>query len=71
MIYQIKVKGALDPSWSEWLEGMEITVVKEGEAPFTLLTGFIADQPALFGILGRIRDMNLLPISVERVDEEK
>lgn len=70
MIYQIKVRGALDISWSDWLGGMEITLVGEGEAPFTLLTGYIADQSALFGILERIRDMNLLPISVERIDEE-
>jgi hypothetical protein len=70
MIYQIKVKGELDPSWSDWLGGLQISVVSEDGAPFTKLTGYIADQPALFGILERIRDMNLLPITVEQIDEE-
>jgi hypothetical protein len=71
MIYQIKVKGTLDPSWSDWLGSMEVAVVSEDGVLFTLLTGTIADQSALFGVLERIRDMNLLPISVERVDEER
>ena len=70
MVYQIKVKGKLDPSWSDWLGGLEITLAGGDEDPISLLTGTIADQPALFSILERIRDMNLLPVSVERIDKE-
>jgi hypothetical protein len=71
MKYQIKIRGLLDPSWSSQLGGLEISSTEENGAPFTLLTGTITDQPALFGILDRIRDMNLLPVFVEQIDEEK
>jgi len=62
-IYNICVEGLLDPSWSEWLEGMEITHLENEQ---TLLCGPVADQAALHGLLNRIRDMNLVLVSVER-----
>ncbi|HVP21480.1 MAG TPA: hypothetical protein VMS73_06425 [Anaerolineaceae bacterium] len=71
MNYLIKICGQLDPGWSAQLGGMEISMVKEDGALFTLLTGTVADQPALFGILDRLRDMNLLPILVEQIEKEK
>lgn len=71
MLYQIKVKGKLDPDWSDWLGNAKITtVLDENGLIVTTLTLELADQPALFGILDRIRDMNLLPIVVERIDRE-
>ena len=60
--YQIKVRGALGSQWSEWFAGM--TVKAEGE--MTIITGEILDQPALHGLLVRIRDLGLPLISVER-----
>ncbi len=72
MVYQIKVKGKLDKSWADWLYGAVIaSELEENGAVITTLTVDATDQPALFGILDRIRDMNLLPISVERIDKEK
>lgn len=71
MNYLIKISGRLDPGWSAQLGGMEIFTVEEDGALFTFLTGTIADQPALFGILDRLRDMNLLPILVEQIEKEK
>ncbi|HOU13651.1 MAG TPA: hypothetical protein PKZ84_11090 [Anaerolineae bacterium] len=62
--YHIRVEGYLDPSWSEWLGGLTLTHIENGE---TLLSGFIEDQTALHGLLNKIRDMNLPLISVERV----
>ncbi|MHB9033204.1 MAG: hypothetical protein ACYC6L_09165 [Anaerolineae bacterium] len=59
--YEIKVKGNLDPRWSDWFAGLEVTPLNGGE---TLLSGFVADQPALHGLLERIRDLNLTLISV-------
>jgi hypothetical protein len=64
MVYQIRVKGILDARWSEWLGGLTIAPQANGE---TLLTGAVADQAALHGVLARIRDMNLLLLSVERM----
>jgi len=66
-IYQIIVKGVLDSKWSDWFEGMTVTPQPNGE---TALTGPIADQAALHGLLQRIRDMGLPLVSVGPVDIE-
>jgi hypothetical protein len=72
MIYQIKVNGKLDKSWSDWLGGaMIISELEDNGSMITTLTVNATDQPALFGILDHIRDMNLLPISVKRIGKEK
>jgi hypothetical protein len=72
MKYQIIVKGKLDKSWSDWLDGASVSSeLDEDGLMITRLIVQATDQPALFGILNRIRDMNLLPISVERIGKEK
>jgi hypothetical protein len=72
MQYRIKIKGKLEESWSDWLYDAAISSKgEENGAIITTITVSAIDQPALFGILDRIRDMNLLPISVEMIDEEK
>ena len=65
--YQIKVKGHLDPRWSEWLDGLVITHEPNGE---TLLVGPVVDQPALFGLLLKIRDLNLTLLSLNRLEPD-
>jgi hypothetical protein len=60
-IYEIHIEGQLDPLWSEWLEGMAITPQGNNE---TSISGPLADQAALHGLLNRIRDMNLKLVSV-------
>ena len=62
--YEIRVKGHLDGSWSEWFEGLEITNLQGGEA---VLSGEIVDQAALHGVLSKVRDLNLPLISVSGV----
>jgi hypothetical protein len=64
--YKIRVKGQLDPCWSEWLEGLTIDCLESGE---TQLSGQRANQCALFGILNWIRDMNLELVFLKK--EEK
>lgn len=59
------VRGRLDEQWSEWLSGMQVAY---GNG-VTTLTGPVADQPALLGILVRLGNMNLTLISVRRVEE--
>jgi len=61
--YTIRIEGQLDPCWSEWLEDMTITRLDAGE---TLLSGLLADQTALYGLLNRLRDMNLELVSLEK-----
>ena len=70
MRYQIKIRGLLDPSWSSQFNGLNITTVEEEDTPATLLTGPLPDQPALFGILDTIRDLNLVLVNVTILEEE-
>jgi len=62
--YRIRLKGYLDNKWSDWFEQMAIS--SDGEE--TILTGQVADQAALHGLLIRIRDLNLILLSVERME---
>ena len=64
--YQIKVQGELDADWSDWLDDLMIQV---GDGA-TTLTGTIADQPALHGLLVKIRDLGLPLISVRYIAQE-
>ena len=60
-VYQIRVKGNLDPQWSDWFDGFAVTPQAGDE---TLLVGSVADQPALHGILAKIRNLGLPLLSV-------
>jgi hypothetical protein len=59
--YEIKIKGHLDPRWSDWFAGLQLTDLEGNE---TLLSGMLPDQAALHGLLERIRDLNITLISV-------
>ncbi len=59
--YEIRLKGQLDPRWSDWLMGMQLAPLPGNE---TLLFGSLPDQVALHGLLERIRDLNWVLISV-------
>jgi len=66
-IYQIKVPGHLDESWSDWAGGMTITIECEGDGPpVTTLTGSL-DQAALHSLLRRLYSLGLPLISVNCV----
>jgi len=68
-MYEIKVRGELDPGWEAWLDGLAVALVPAGEQPAsTTLTGLVPDQAALRGLLCRLWDLNLTLISVRRVE---
>jgi hypothetical protein len=62
-MYEIRVEGHLAEHWTEWFEGLTIRNDPNGE---TILSGLITDQAALFGVLAKIHDLNLILISVNR-----
>ena len=64
-IYQIRLKGHLGSQWTDWFEGLAITLADEGE---TLLTGPVIDQAALHGLLKKVRDLGIPLISVSPVE---
>jgi len=60
-IYKIRIKGQLDSQWTDWFEGLTITLDNNGD---TLLTGSVVDQAALHGLLKKVRDLGIPLISV-------
>ena len=62
--YEIRVAGHLSPQWTDWFEGLTITLEEDGN---TLLTGPVADQAALHGLLKKVRDLGLPLVSVIQV----
>lgn len=69
-VYQARVRGSLDESWSEWFSGMTITTEEVGGGVVvTTLIGPVPDQPALLGILTKLGDLNLTLISVSVIEE--
>ncbi len=67
-VYQIKVEGHLDLSRADWFDGWDLILDGDGH---TLLTGSSIDQPALHGLFNKIRDLNIVLISVQRMDDNR
>lgn len=59
--YEIQVKGYLDARWNELFDGMSIA----WQDNVTTISGVVADQAALHGLLARVRDYGLVLISVQ------
>jgi hypothetical protein len=66
--FEIHVKGHLDESWSDWLEGLDVTLLDNGEM---ILFGRITDQAALMGILNKLHRLNLALLSVSEASPKK
>jgi hypothetical protein len=66
--YEIRVEGALDPGWSAWFDGLQVSSGERGE---TTIAGPVTDQAALHGLLAKIRDLALPLISVRRIDPDR
>ena len=62
--FEIHVKGHLDSSWVDWLEGLEIKLLDNGEM---VLSGNIEDQAALMGVLNKLYRLNLTLLSLNQV----
>ena len=64
LVYQIRIKGQLGRQWTDWFEGLLITE----DSGDTLLTGPVADQAALYGLLKKVRDLGMALLSVNQVE---
>ena len=64
---EIIIRGHIDPDWSEWLAGLAIA---HGERDCATLSGDVADQSALYGLLSRLRDLGLALVSVSSVEAD-
>jgi hypothetical protein len=64
MDYQIRIKGHLGQQWTDWFEGLTITLEDNGD---TLLSGKVVDQAALHGLLKKVRELGIPLISVNPV----
>jgi len=68
VIYEIRIKGHLDSQWTDWFEGLTISLEDNGE---TLLLGPVIDQAALHGLLKKVRDLGMPLISVCPVENSQ
>lgn len=70
VVYEIRIAGHLPSQWSDWFEGLIVTLEPDGT---TLLIGPVVDQAALYGLLKKVRDlgMPLLAVNVQSVKGEK
>lgn len=63
--YQIRIKGHLPDHWSDWFDGLTLTLDTErGE---TTLSGPVVDQAALHGLLNKVRDLGLTLLAVNQM----
>jgi hypothetical protein len=67
-LYEIRLKGHLDDRWADWFEGLSFTYESDGT---TLLSGPVADQAALHGLLRKVRDLGLPLVEVIQVKPEQ
>ena len=68
LIYEIKIEGHLGTQWTDWFEGLTITLQENGA---TLLTGPVVDQAALYGLLKKVRDLGMPLLLVHRIEPER
>lgn len=61
--YEIRIAERIDSSWTNWFEGM--AVLADPVRPETILAGNVRDQSELYGLLNRLRDLNLTLLALE------
>ncbi len=63
--YEIRIEGHLDSAWADWFDELTIAPDANGE---TMLSGPVADQAALFGLLKKLHNLGLVLVSVRRIE---
>jgi hypothetical protein len=71
-LYQIRVVGELDERWLAHLEGLEISAIPwRNYHQVTQISGWLADQTALSGLLDLLNDLGRVILTVERFEMDK
>jgi hypothetical protein len=65
--YELRVQGVLEPRWSGWFEGLQVT----SDGRETIIAGPVTDQAALHGLLAKVRDLGLELLEVRRLDKDR
>ncbi len=68
VFYEIRIAGHLPPHWSEWFEGLSVSLEPNGT---TLLSGPVIDQAALYALLKKVRDTGLTLIAVNQISSKQ
>jgi len=63
---EIRVEGHLGEQWAEWMDGFTLTYTGQDE---TVLTGYVTDQAALYGLIAKLRDLGVKLLSVNYGDQ--
>jgi hypothetical protein len=66
--YEIRIMGHLDARWAAWFDGLTVSHESDGT---TILSGPIADQAALHGVIQRVRDLGLPLVSVTQIGPDR
>jgi hypothetical protein len=64
-IYRIRVAGSIDARWADRLGGLHVDSQAEGDQLIAELTGYLADQAALYGVLNTLYDYRYPLLNVE------
>jgi hypothetical protein len=66
--YEIRLTGHLEARWAGWFDGLTISHESDGT---TVISGPVADQAALHGLLQRVRDLGVSLVSVTQVEPDQ
>lgn len=66
--YEIRVEGHLDASHAEWLGDLRLRPDYHHDQAITILSGVLADQAALHGVLNRLQSMGVVLLDVTRLE---
>jgi len=66
-VYRIRLQEHLESDWKFWFGDFTVTQETDGG---TLLTGMVADQAALHGLIRKLRDLGLTLVSLQRMESQ-
>jgi hypothetical protein len=70
-VFELRVYGRLDQPYTPWFEDMTLEVDDTVSPPQTIIRGRVRDPSALYGLIARVRDLNLNLLSVQRLEQKE